>query len=273
MNIAIISPHTCQNGNTTIASLVAYSLAYKNNKVCISHSETYSDAFMKYFGVEVMIEEKSKSLQFMNLIQSGGLCKEDISDYCYSLSDKLELFTLNIKDLKRDEFFDFNKYISTISFISTNFPHDYVIFDVDDNCLESPVNREILSHADLVIYVLTQSSTELHKFSDEKKTYFKAVGSIPCLVIVNKFCNMIGDIDDTAKELGIRKPKKWYKVRYNPWIMYAHNNGVLPMLMKRMNERDYRVLDIDSDIQQVVSGILSVKRAKTQIQIDKRKAR
>lgn len=263
MNIAVMSPHTNKNGNTVIASLIAYELSSRNRKVCLTHSTNKSNALYSYFSLNEAMDKTCNSIQILNLIREGGIRKNDISDYCKSVSENLEIFSLNSKEISQEQLNE------VTGFICTNFPHDHVIFDVDDNDLNNEINQTIIKHCDCIVYVLTQNKTELIEFCEKRKENLYWMNDIPSIVVVNQFCDIVGSIKQVALTIGIKKPKKWFEMGYNPWIPYATNHGMVSHLYQNMQKRDYQVVDIDSDLKNIVNGILSIRYAKQVIRYQK----
>lgn len=256
MNIAVMSPHTQKSGNTVIASLVAYELSTRNRTVCLTHGSNKSNSLYQYFNINEKDNKTCNSTQLLDLIKEGGIRKNDISNYCKSISDRLELFSLNSSEIPIE------KLSSLITFINTNFPHDYVIYDIDDNDLTSTINQSILKECDCIIYILTQNSTELREFNQNKRQFLYWMDEIPSIVVVNKYCDIVSNMKQVASSIGIKKASKWYKMIYNPWITYGTSNGKMKFLYENMQKREYHVVDIDSDVKALVNGILSVKHAK-----------
>lgn len=256
MNIAVMSPHTHKSGNTVIASLIAYELSTRNRTVCLTHGSNKSNSLYQYFNMNEKDNQTCNSTQLLDLIKEGGIRKNDIGNYCRSITDRFELFSLNSNEVSSD------KFNSLITFINSNFPHDYIIYDIDDNDLESTINQAILKECDCIIYILTQNSTELSEFNENKKQILYWMEDIPSIVVVNKYCDIVSNIKQVAAGIGIKKVSKWYKLSYNPWITYGTANGKMKFLYENIQKREYHVVDIDSDVKALVNGILSIKHAK-----------
>lgn len=272
MNISVISPHIHGNGNTTVAALLAYELASRNKSVCLTHVTSKSESMFPYFGLEESDDQTSNPLQLINLIREGGLRKEDIGNYCREITDCFDLFSLDTfvsKGGKEKNVSD-EQMQTVLNFICKDFPYDYIVFDIDENSLEKENVKLVLDHTDCLIIVLTQSLTELRRFSEQKARILKQTAGIPNLVVINKYIDSIGTDKDTAKVLGIKKPSKWYHIRFNQWIPYCENRGKLKYLAEQIQKRNADVIELDSDIKHLVSGIQSIKQAARE---EKRKAR
>lgn len=272
MNISVISPHIHGNGNTTVAALLAFELASRNKRVCLTHVTSKSESMFPYFGFEESDDQTNNPLQLINLIREGGLRKEDIGNYCREVTDRLDLFSLDTFISKTGKETNVNaEHMQTaLSFICREFPNDYIVFDIDENNMENENVKLVLSHTDCVVFVLTQSLTELRRFAAQKTKILKQTGNIPSLVVVNKYSDIIGTMKDAANVIGIKRPSKWYQIRFSQWIPYCENRGQLKYLAEQIQKRNADVIELDSDIKHLVSGVQSIKQAARE---EKRKAR
>ena len=272
MNISVISPHIQGNGNTTVAALLAFELASRNKSVCLTHITSKSESMFPYFGFEESDDQTSNPLQLINLIREGGLRKEDIGNYCREVTDRLDLFSLDtlISKSGKETSVNAEQMQTVLSFICKDFPYDYIVFDIDENDLEKENVKMALAHTDCLIFVLTQSLTELRRFADQKAKIMKQTANIPNLVVINKYCDIIGNINEVASVLGIKRPNKWYHIRFSQWIPYCENRGQLKYLAEQIQKRNANVIELDSDIKHLASGVQSIKQATRE---EKRKAR
>lgn len=253
MNIVIMSPHTKHSGNTTIASLIALELSSRNRKVCLTHALTKSNSLYSYFNIKHFDDKTNNPIQIINLIRGGGIRKNDIGNYCKPIGENLEIFSLNAQGISEE------LHCVTIDFICNGFPHDYVVFDMDDNDFYSEANDIIINSADCIVYVLSQGVAELAYFNTIRQDIMDLVGNIPMLVVVNKYTDIVGSMKDVAASIGIRRANKWYKINYNPWIAYGTNKGKIAFIHENMLKREYHVVDVQNDIKLLVNGIMSVR--------------
>lgn len=254
MNIAVMSPHAPKNGTTTIAALLSHELSMKNKKVCLTHAKTKSNSLFSFFNINESDDKTANPIEISKLIIEGGIRKNDISAYCKGITENLELFTINSNEI------DQGSYSEVLDFICKSFPHDYTIFDIDTEELSSLECRTILNNCDCIVYIFTQNNTELHEFKKEKLKYYRYIRNIPNIVVVNKFNGIIGSMDDVACAMGLKKASKWVKVSYNPYIAWGTNEGKLLTVFELMKKRDYRLVDTDSDIKNLIHSIMSIKK-------------
>lgn len=253
MNIVVMSPHTAHSGNTTLASLIALELSSRNRKVCLTHTRTKSDSLYSYFNIKHFDDRTNNPIQIINLIRSGGIRKNDIGNYCKAIGNNLEIFSLNTEDIPED------LHCVTIEFICNGFPHNYVVFDMDDKDIYSKANQIILNSCDCIVYVLTQGITELTRFNEMRQKIMEYMGNIPMLVVINKYTDIVGSMKDVAASIGINRASKWHKLDFNPWIAYGSNRGKLSYIHENMLKREYHVVDIQNDIRLLVNRIMSVR--------------
>ena len=259
MNIAVISPHHNSTGNTTIASLLALELSTKSSKVCITHSLPKSESITTYFGLGETKDKTINPARLVKMLRSEAIKMEEVSDYCRALSDRVDLFSADTDTFTEE---DMNY---ALGYITTIFPHDYIVYDVDSKELECESNRKILENADVAIIVINQSITELQEFKRRVNKIMLAIGKIPMFVVVNKYCEIQGSIKETAAMMGVKAPKNWSVVRYNPWVTYGTNKGKLGYIYEQMKANDYRVADLASDIKNLANLVQKVKIAKRQL--------
>lgn len=259
MNIAVISPHYNHTGVTTVAALIGLELSHRGNNVCLTHSLPKSEALYKYFNLAILEDKTVNPARLVKMIKEGALKPDEVRDYCRSINTKLDLFSANDDNFTQE---DMNLALECIT---QSFPHDYIVYDIDNSEIDSPGNRVILSNADVIIIVLNQNIIELQKFKEKKEKILNSLGRVPQLVVINKFCEVQGSLKETAHFMGVKAPKNWSVIRYNPWIGYGTNYGKLKIVFESMSVGDYRVADIASDVKAIVNLILKVKVAKRQL--------
>lgn len=262
MNIAVISPHYRHTGTTTVASLLGMELASRGGNTCLTHSLPKSDALYKYLGITSVEDKTVNPARLVRMIKEGALKPEEVSDYCKSINNKLELFSANSETFTQEDM------ILALECITQSFPHDYIIYDIDNEAIDSPANRLILKNTDVAIIVITQSIIELEKFKEQRDKILNSLGKIPQLVVINKYCDVLGSVKETAAMMGVKAPNNWSVIRYNPWVGYGTNFGKLVYIYNKMSTADYRVADTASDIKTLTNLILKVKVAKRKINKD-----
>ena len=129
MNIAVISPHVHGNGNTTVAALIAASLAQRNSMVCLTHTRIKSEALFPYYSITSSVS-RSNPIQVVNLIKGGGMNSSSVPNYCRNVSDRFDIFSLDSDE--PDKIFD-EDVADVIDYLARSAPHEYLVIDVDEN--------------------------------------------------------------------------------------------------------------------------------------------
>lgn len=258
MNIAVVSPHARYTGNTTIAMLLGMELAARNKTVCISHTANHSNSFGAYLGFKQIDDRTLSSQRLIKMLREGALTQEEVRDYCRPVMNNMEAFSVDGDDLPRSDI-EF-----AIEYMTTSFPYDYMVFDVNNRELKAKSAQQVLKSADLVILVVTQSVTEMSDFAKSRKEILEDIGHLPILVCINKFTDIAGSVKQTAKMMGVIKPNGWFTVRFNPWVQYGGNNGEMAYISSQMRSRDYHVIDLNGDIKTLANGVQKVKVSRRQ---------
>lgn len=251
MRVAVISPHACNNGNTTLAMLIGLEFASQNKLTCLTHIKPTSSSFYKYLSFKSYEDKTSTPSQIVKILKEGGLTGDEARDYCKQITDDLEAFTNQTTNFNQDDMNFMFRYIAKA------FPHEHVIFDVDDDNLEQCA--AVIKLCDVIVLNLTQSVKELDEFRANKEKYMAVFGSKPMVVVVNQFNSVCGSLQDVAKWMGIKKPNGWVVLHQNPWIRWATNKGKLNSLFNNILKKDPRVMELQSDLFKICSTIARAK--------------
>ncbi len=257
MNIAVMAPHVHGNGVTSSAALIASGLSQRNVKVCLTHVKGKSEALFPYYSINSTAQHSSPT-QIVNLIKMGGMNQKSVPNYCRSVSDRYDLFSLDADE--SDDITD-GDVADVVKYMAINAPYDYIVFDVDENSFEKPAVKELLLHTDCVILVLSQKTIEMNLFKSMQKLITAKLRKFPVMVVVNKFRDSLGTIKELAASIGIENTKHWYTLHSNEWILYCENKGNLKYLSEQMHEKNGEVIDIEYDIQHIIQGIIAAKSA------------
>lgn len=275
MNIVVVSPCSKDTGVTTIAGLIGLELSARGKNVCITHSSKKSEALYTYFKLDKTEDRTANTSRLIKLIRSEVIQPDEFSDYCKSVNRKLDIFSvykgIDIGDrLLNDGEEDSNSGGGSLrEFITSNSPYDYIIYDIDTDINEDNA-KYLIEKADVIINVFEQSVLKLKKYRKNIRKINKVIKDKPQLVILNKYDSLGGDVKACASMLGLKRSNNWHCVRYNGWIRYATNNGKLRKLYDSMAKSDNRVIDIKSDIKEVVNTIQKVKAAARRSTINKK---
>ena len=103
MVISVMSPHSNNNGNTTLAMLIALYLANNGKSTCLTHVKPISNSFKTYLNLVDYVDKTSTPSQIVKILKEGDLSKDDISDYCKKVSNNLEVFTNESTSFSQDD--------------------------------------------------------------------------------------------------------------------------------------------------------------------------
>lgn len=251
MRVAVVSPHARNNGNTTLAMLIGLEYASQNKLTCLTHIMPTSPSFQKYLSFKNYVDKTSTPSQIVKILKEGGLTGDEARDYCKQITENLEVFTNQTTNFNQDDMNFMYKYIAKA------FPHEHVIFDVDDDNLEQC--ESVIKLCDVVVLNVGQSIVELDEFRVNKDRYMKVIGNKPIIVVVNQYNSTCGSLQDVAKWMGIKKPNGWLVLHYNPWIRWATNKGNLNSLFRNIIKKDPRVIELQADLFKICSTIAKAK--------------
>lgn len=253
MNIAVISPHGRNTGNTTLAILIALDLAQKGKRVCMTNANNMSHSLYEYFNLMDYEDKTSTPSQVVKLLKEGSVKPEEVSDYCKKISDNLELFCNNAKDFTESDM----QYM--IEYIGSKLTHDYIIYDIDIGMNQFPyheMTKKIIGISDMVILNINQSIKQLTEINRIKKDMLELLGNKPTIVVISRFDDSQSTIKETANWMGVKKPNNWLVMRNNPWICWGTNHGKITQVYKKIIEKDERVMDVASDLDKISNNII-----------------
>lgn len=256
MNIAVVSPHTVRNGNTTIASLLAMDISTRGKSVCLAHTALKSPAMYEYFSLRELGDDKTANpSKLVSMLKAGAVKPEEITEYCKNITTNLDAFTVNDKKFTVDDL----DYM--ITYILDRFPYEIKVFDVDNN-YDDPITKKVLGKCDFIVLVITQAIIELYDFRSELKRLEKLLKYKPSMIVVNKFDRHICDIKSVQRVLGatVSKKSSWITVRYNPQVVRFENFGKLLDLYNAMRNNDISVIDVASDIKLVGNRVMKCRQ-------------
>ena len=260
MNIAVISPASANCGTTTIASFIALELGARGKKTCLTHTSPKSSSMLGYFGFDEDDEDKTANpSRMVRMLKEGILKREEISEYCRPVNNTTEIYSAN------DANFNHEDMNYALEYIVNTFPHDFVVFDIDTKDFDNDNVKLVLDKCDFVILVIEQSLYELNHFKDGYKKIERYIKGKPQMMVVNRYNPVIGKVNDFADALGIkniRKTSSWLYLRYNPYITKYEINGKIQSLHTAMRTNDSRIIEISSDVKNIVNRIMKFKTAR-----------
>lgn len=260
MNIAVLSPHSVNNGVTTVASFLALELGSRGKKTCLTHTSVKSPSMFKYFGLDDSEEDKTANpARMVKMLREGILKREEISEYCRPINATTEIYSAN------DATFNEQDMEFALNYIITTFPHDFVVFDVDIKDPDNERVKMVLGNCDFIIIVMEQNIKEASEFKSGMQKIAKFIKNKPMTIVVNNYESVIGKPGDLADAVGVKNIKKtsaWLTLRHNPYIIKYENNGNIQGLHRAMKTNDCRIIEIGSDVKNIANRIMKFRSAK-----------
>lgn len=253
MRIAVVAPHTSNNGASVLTMLIGMKLASFGKPTCITHIKPTSNSFYTYLNFSGFQDKTSSPSQIVKVLREGSLNNDEARDYCKQITPDLEAFTNNAPNFDQEDMIFMFKYIAKA------FPHENVIFDVDNDDPEQV--KTVVSLCDVVVLNVTQSVTEMNSFKADKEKYQDMFKGKPLVVVVNKYHSTKGTLAETAKWMGVKKPNNWVVLHDNPWITWATNHGNLNQLYRKIEGKDPRVIELNSDLTKICTTLARAKTA------------
>ena len=264
MIISVMSPHTQDNGTTTVSMLAALGLGSMKKRVLLTHTSSYSETFYNYLGLHQFEDKTSTPTQMVKLLREGAIQSEAIADYCKNVAENVYVFTNNKSNFSEEDMLTLSEYLVEHS------DFDYLIYDFND--FESDNAKFILKNSDVIILNFTQSYKELDDFKRDSVKYSKMFAGKKLILVCNKFNSLISKDSDIPKRLGLKAP--CYVMHYNPWLVYASNSGQLLQLYRNIRAKNSKVIELNNDINRLASVITKVRIASIkQRQAEKKAAR
>lgn len=258
MNIAVIQPQGHGSGATTIASVIAYGLAKKNRKVCLTNAKTQSESLFPFFAVDTSGEMNNTAFEFLNLIKLGGIQKDKVINYTRPVTDNLSLFVIDAP--LRKGYLTEDDLVRAVEFLGERSPFDYVVYDVDEKQMQAPAARKIFDLMDVCILTITQDKREIARFAEEMEAFAKVTRNVPSLVVVNKYDPILSSDREIAESLGIKNTKNWSVMHFNSYIPLCSNSGRFAYLCEQIHDSQPEVIELNRDVWHIIQKIMKIRK-------------
>ena len=146
MIISVISPQKRTTGVTSIAALTSAALAKQSRKTLLINTAAHSQSLNLYFGIGNC--DDAPATQLTNLVKMGGASKESIPEYCFSVNDFFDVFSIEDGNKDKQAINDVHEFLMTTA------SHNYIVCDVDTD-MEDERTKKVLEMSDCVLLVLT----------------------------------------------------------------------------------------------------------------------
>ncbi len=262
MIVSVMSPHSHGTGTTTTALLLALGLGNMKKKVLLTHTDSVSNSFYTYLGLQQFEDKTSTPTQMVKLLREGAIQSEAIPDYCKNVADNVYVFTNNKSNFIDEDMETLSEYLVEHS------DFDYLIYDFND--FESETSKYILKHSEAIVLNFTQSVMELDAFKKDIQKYSKMFAGKKLIIVCNKYHSVIGKDKDIPKRLGFKAPCN--VIHYNPWLAMASHTGQLLTLYKNIRAKNSKVVELNNDINRLATIVTKIRIANLKAKQEEKKA-
>ena len=253
MIISVISPQKRTTGVTSIAALTSAALAKQSRKTLLINTAAHSQSLNLYFGIGNC--DDAPATQLTNLVKMGGASKESIPEYCFSVNDFFDVFSIEDGNKDKQAINDVHEFLMTTA------SHNYIVCDVDTD-MEDERTKKVLEMSDCVLLVLTPSIKNMKKFVEAKPVFAKMIRNKPVITVLNNFDPEVCSKEAAAAAVGITKKNvvsRWHTVNVNKYIPYCENRGKLELLIDQMGKRTSQTIMLDTDINSIARQIIHIQ--------------
>ena len=244
--VAILSP-LHNSGATTVAALMAHSLAYSGKSTMLCY--TAADSLLHtYFGIRDVNDPTRSIMQVTRLIDAGAITDSDIVKYAYKYAE--HAYLMNMADASLDE----RSQRQILQYVFDRVDTDVVICDVSDD-LNDMRTQDILDTSDCVFIVIQPSM----KYYERTRAWLED----PTLktrknvyILVNYYNEVIAAIRTISTRLGVPTARVC-KVHYNPWLPHTSQLGALQTIMPCIKGYDPRVANLNNDLMEINQALQS----------------
>lgn len=261
MLISVMSPHCSGTGATTTALLLALGLGNMKKRVLLTHTDSVSESFNTYLGLQQFEDKTSTPTQMVKLLREGAIQSDAIADYCKNVADNVYVFTNNKSNFSGEDMLTLSEYLVEHS------DFDYIIYDFND--YESDTAKYILKKSEAVVLNFTQSVMELEDFKKSVQKYSKMLAGKKLIIVCNKYSSIVGKDKDIPKKLGFKTTCN--VIHYNPWLIMASNSGQLLTLYKNIRAKNSKVVELNNDINRLASVVTKLRIANLKAKQEEKK--
>lgn len=256
MNVLVLSPNNRGVGVTTVAHSLAIALKHKGEFVQLMDINPKRPSFMKKF--LSIPSNKGKDTNGMNtliqMIRTGTITSEDMANCAVDLGVDTICVTPNTSAA------DIIEVASVTRTCEIQGRVLYTIIDVNTSDASSQLFKELLTKADVCVFVLDQSKTSIDAIADIKSANEASLNShgIHVAYVVNKFEECALSLKDIWSQLNVKNTKSWFKVRYNRSIMQVNSKCLYKQYAEALHESaDPDIANIKSDFDRVANYLVA----------------
>lgn len=253
MRLAVISP-LHRSGATVVTTILAQAMALTQD---LKTMVTYTDperVLPAYVGKAEYTKDKTRSIaQIVELKRVNAISPDELEDFAIKVAPNFYLMDTVSSTVPEKDTKDVQKYVYT------EIPSDFSVCDISE-ALDDPHAQELIKASDAVCYVLNPDNISIGAYKVWKEScYFPH--DKPTLVILNRYDDSIVGVRQFAKLCGI-EAQSLCKIHYSPMIVKACNEFFLGDIVPYAYDKDIRVLQLRTDIKEIMSWCTSITRRK-----------
>lgn len=261
MNILVLSPNNRGTGVTTVAYSLAVTLNQKGEFVQLIDVNAERPSLMKmYLSVPSNNGKEVNGMEnLIQMIRTGTITAEDMSNCAVDFGVDTICVTPQIT----------TKDIIDIAPVTKNAEISgrilYTIIDMSVSDSSSELFKNLITEADICIFVLDQTYTAIQTINSIKSTNEASLEKhdIHPVYVVNRFEECALPMKDIWNELDVKNTKNWFKVRYNKTIMQVHSKRLYAQYVKALHETaDPDIANIKADFNRIANYITTLSHRK-----------
>jgi hypothetical protein len=254
MIISVLSPHAPRSGNTVSSIFLGMGLGDLKRKTLITHVKPLSKPFDHYLGLRSYEDKTTTPAQLAKLMREGAIKPEEITDYCKTVDDYLDVFTNSETNFSEEDMATLLKFL-----VKSETNYEYTLVDIDES-VDHETTQMVLSSSSIVVLNVPPDALELAKFSEDKEKIMKMCKGKKVIMLCSAYdTKSFKSTKDIAKALGV--DTTIYTIRHNLWVKWGCNNGKLGYVYKQGKIKDADVIEVFRDTSSLASAVAKAKVA------------
>lgn len=254
MIISVLSPFAKRSGNTVSSIFLGMGLGELKRKTLITHVKPLSKSFDYYLGLQSYEDKTTTPSQLAKLMREGAIKPEEITDYCKSVDDYLDVFTNSETNFSES---DMSTLLNFLVNSETNY--EYTVVDIDES-LDHETAKMVLNKSSIVVINLPPDAVELKRFNEEKEKIMKLCKGKKVIMLCSVFdSRAFKTTKEISKLLDVKTTI--YVIRHNSWVKWGCNNGKLGYVYKQGKIKDADVIEVFKDAGSLASAVAKAKIA------------
>lgn len=249
MRLAVLSPLN-RSGCSVVSTIIAQSLAATQDCTVTLAYTSRTNTLPVYLNLLDEVEDVTRSVSLLSkLTMARSISDEEIQEYLVKVDTNFYILNTVSKTVTDAEALNVQKHVFKHSLA------DVTICDISES-IDHDNTQELFTVADAVCIVLNPDEVSIESYQIWRESDFwpkdKAV-----FAVVNRYGDEIVGVRPFAKRCGI-SARDLCKLHYNPYIVKACNERFLSDIVPYAINNDVRLLNIKSDIKELMSWMTHV---------------